>query len=504
MLVCRSNSWPGALLGLMLTSGCATPAEAPSKPATMTKPPPALDVAKVCQIVADVDDAAARGGLVAYRHEAERLGPETHASFAWRLSLATPEERFRAFHDELTSRPQSSTGKLGECLVYASWARMGPQAKQSCAAASAVLGPAAVLAEIGRAQTALTHDKDPALAERIADEGLKTSPTCAALVTLRARARAANTDAVGAREAWREAVSALPTSFRSLTEAALAEERADPSPAGRAAAAALFERALAVAPEHADTLRRFAAATAGVDDVRSLRAYVAAVKAGARDFPTLLAAARLATGLAQGDADVAQAADFARRASEASREDPEPRRLLVQLLARQGAWDEVVVAGNALLDLEADDPTARFALGRAALAKNDIAAAVRHFDGAMRGVTSLDPGQQAALRSDQGALFERLLVEPDKAPKGSASAVASATQQRLQTFWRERVGKKAVTKGGELVVVAETDANGRIVLVDITTDGVGDPELAGAAVAWLSHSVVQGGARRYTMEFAVR
>ncbi len=487
-----------------MSAGCATPVEAPSTAATVTPPPPVLDVTKVCQIVSDIDDAAARGGLVAYRHEAERRGGETHATFAWRLSLATPEERFRAFHDELTARPQAVTGKLGECLVYASWARMGPQARQACDGAAAILGDAAVLAEIGRAQAALTHDKDPALADRIADDGLRRSPSCAALVTLRARARASSADPVVARDAWREAVAALPTSFRSLTENAIAEERADPSPSGRAAAAALFERALAVAPDHADTLRRFAAATAGVDDVRSLRAYTAAVKAGARDFPTLLAAARLATALASSDTDVAQATDFARRATETSREDPEPRRLLVQLLARQGAWDDVVVAGNALLDLEADDPTARYALGRAALAKNDVAVAVRHFESATRGQASLSPDQQAALKSDHGALLKRLLVEPDKTTTGSASTVASATQQRLQTLWRDRIAKRAVSKGGDLIVVAETDATGRIVEVEIKSDGVGDPELAGAAVAWLSRSVVQGGARRYTMEFALR
>jgi hypothetical protein len=38
----------------------------------------------------------------------------------------------------------------------------------------------------------------------------------------------------------------------------------------------------------------------------------------------------------------------------------------------------------------------------------------------------------------------------------------------------------------------------------VKSDTVDDPDVAGAAVAWLSRAAVTGGARRYTMEFAVR
>ena len=88
----------------------------------------------------DADDAAARGGLVAFRHEAERRGDGRHAVFARHLALATPEERFRAFHDELGDRPDSVVGPLGECLVYAGWSRMGPQASKACDVAATALG----------------------------------------------------------------------------------------------------------------------------------------------------------------------------------------------------------------------------------------------------------------------------------------------------------------------------------------------------------------------------
>jgi tetratricopeptide (TPR) repeat protein len=490
-----------AMLGFAVA--CATPPPPPALPPP-PPPPPELDTATICRVVVEAEDAAARGNLVAFRHEAERRGADRHAVFAKHLALATPEERFRAFHDELTERPGSPVGPLGECLVYASWSRMGPQAAKACDIAAAALGPQRVLADIGRSQSALLHDGDAARALALADAGLVAAPGCDAFVVARARARAATSDPATARDAWRDAVAALPGSFRCLTEAALAEERADASPAGRAAAAALFERALAVAPDHADTLRRFAAATAGVDDVRALTAYAAAVKAGARDYPTLLAAARLATALASSDDDVSRAIDFASRASEASREDPEPRRLLVQMLARQGAWDDVIVAGNALLDLEGDDAAAHHALARAALAKGDVAGAVRHYDAANRSLASLDAAAQTAVTTGLQALLTRLLVDPAKAPKGGANVVASAIQRQLQTLWTDRVKRKAVTKGGDLVVVAETDATGRVVAVDIKSDGVNDPDLAGAAVAWLSRAAITGGARRYTLEFAVR
>jgi hypothetical protein len=372
-----------AMLGFAVA--CATPPPPPALPPP-PPPPPEVDTATICRVVVEAEDAAARGNLVAFRHEAERRGADRHAVFAKHLALATPEERFRAFHDELTERPGSPVGPLGECLVYASWSRMGPQAAKACDIAAAALGPQRVLADIGRSQSALLHDGDAARALALADAGLVAAPGCDAFVVARARARAATSDPATARDAWRDAVAALPGSFRCLTEAALAEERADASPAGRAAAAALFERALAVAPDHADTLRRFAAATAGVDDVRALTAYAAAVKAGARDYPTLLAAARLAAALG-----AAVATRSAGRSTspvgpvEAAREDPEPRRLLVPLLARQGAWDDVIVAGNALLDLEPDDAVSPPSPSAGPLlAKGEVAGAVRRYDAAAR------------------------------------------------------------------------------------------------------------------------
>ncbi len=502
LAVCFMSALP--LAAVVILAACATPA-----PPTMPQPPPPpeLDVDRICSIIVDVADASARGGLVARRHALELQGQDDrHAAFGLMLAEATPEERFAAFHRDLQRSPTSVVGPLGECIVYGSWNKMGAQTTKSCDAAAARLGSAAVLVEIARSSSALLHDGDAARAIAIADAALARAPGCAALHVAKAQAIAAQGNVESARDGWRAASQAVPTCFRCLVEAAAAEERVDTGPGGRAAAVPLWEEALKLAPEHPDTLRRFAAATAGVDDSRTRKAYAAAVNAGAKDYPTLLAAAKLSARLAETPAAIDEAIMFARRASEAAKGAPEPRRIVVELTSKIGALDAVIVAANALLELVADDAVAHIALARVAVERGPLASAVIHYGIADRAMAATpgDPALMASLRVERQSLLARLLVDESKLPSGTAAAVAAATQKNLQVLWRERIKTQEANKGGDLAIVVETDSDGHVATTVITADSVGDQMVSAAAVAWLSRATIKGGARRYTLDFALR
>ncbi len=469
---------------------------------------PELDVVKVCDAIVDVGDAAARGALAARRqHHEITASSDRHAAFAAMLALPTPEERFRAFHADSERFSASGVGVLGECLVYASWSKMGPEAARACDVAASKLGPTAVVVEVARAESALLHDRNPQLALTRADAALALAPGCSALHVVRARARAAAGDVRAARDAWAEAATAAPKCFRCLVEQASLEEQVDTGPAGRAAAVSVWERALQLAPDHADTLRRFAAATAGIDDARALRAWEAAIAAGARDYPTLLAAAQIAGRTATSPTEIDVALGYAKRAADVSKQDPEPRRLVVELAVRRGAVEEARTAARGVLDLIADDVLANAALARIAVTSGPLVDAVTGYDAA---VAALDRGAvvdaevATAIRAEQAGLLVRLQVNDAKRPNGTVNAVANATQRALQTLWRDRIAKKNTTKGGTLTIVVESAADGRVLSTQLRTDTVGDQEIAAAAVAWLSRATISGGARRHTLEFILQ
>ena len=491
-----------------LVASCVTPSDTGTVTKQRVEVAPELAVVETCDVIVDVGDAAARGNLVARRHDYEIAAvSDGEAAFGARLALATPEERFRAFHAERLKSPLSTVGAYGECLVYANWPKMADEAKKACAAAAAMPAMSAVLVDVARADSALVHDADSAAAIAIADAAIARSPTCAALHVSRARAIAARGDAVVSRDAWASASAAAPKCFRCLVEQAALEERLDTGPAGRATASSLWERALRLAPDHADTLRRFAAATAGVDDARALRAWEAAVKAGARDYPTLLAVARLSTTLATTPAEYDAAMAHARRAAEAAREDPEPRRLLIESALKKGALDDAAAAARAVLALVPDDVLGNAAMARVAVARGVIVDAVVGYDAAVKALdagAAYDVAGATTIRAEQRGLLERLGVDDSKRPKGSATAVANHVQRALQNLWRTRIKTKGVTKGGVLVVVVETNADGSVASSVVKADAVGDAEVAAAALAWLNRANISGGARRHTLEFTLQ
>ncbi len=491
------------LNGLALAVACAsTPTP---KPTAVVVDDAAADEdvnsARLCRIIADVDDAATRAGLGALRQRFDAApATDRHAVFGAALALSKLEDRFRAFHEDGAAHPDSPVGALGECLVYADW-KLRNESQQACNRARNLLGEHIAPVDVAQVKL-LARTGDPAGAVAAADLALQKAPGCEALHLARAFAVASLGDVEASKAAWGAASEKVAGCFVcSLERAKLLE-----STEGRAAAAGEYERALKLAPDHADTLRRFAASVAGVDDVRALSAYSAAVDAGAKDFATLTAASRLAGRLALTPEQVDKALSFARRAVDAGKTDPDARRLVVQLAMKKGDHAAAETAARALLDLVPDDVVGHIALARAAMETGRLEQAVVHYDLAQAELSAgrtagLDEGTVSAVRAERQGLLAQLMVDEATPPSGSADSVVKVTQRGLQKLWKERV--KQNVSGGTLTVVVETDASGAVVEVLVKEGEVKDAALRAATVAWLRRANIKGGARRYTLDLSL-
>jgi tetratricopeptide (TPR) repeat protein len=486
--------------GVALAVACVT---TPPPPPPTPAPPPQqteLDGARLCKIVVDVDSAAAKNALGVYRLAKER-GGDRHDVFAAALSHSKPEERFRAFHAETEKSPTSGLGPAGECVVYARWG-MAKEATAACANARALLREDAAVVDAALVDVKAVDDAVGAVA--LADAALATAPKCGALLLARARALALAGKDDDAVDAYASAAAAADCFVCHVERARLLEKRAGPS-----AAASAWEDALKLAPDHADTLRRFAASVAGVDDGRALAAYEGALAAGAKDFGTVFAAAKLALQVAQTPTAVARALELATRAADLQKTDPEALRLVVDAALKKGDDAAALAAAEKLLALLPDDVWAHIAVARAALKAGKLETAVLHYDRAQAEFAAgrrggVDDATAAAVTAERAGLLAQLMVDDSATLKGSASAVANVAQKGLQKLWKDRLKKKVVSSGGELTVVLETDASGAVVDVVVKDGAVKDSALRAAAIAWLHKAVINGGAKRYTLDLLLQ
>jgi hypothetical protein len=510
---------PGMLfVGSVLVS-CATappaPAEGPQgtgdvemvDAASAMPTGPELAPARLCRVVADVDDASARNalGVLRLRYDAAAVTDRVDA-FGAMLSRSKNEERFRLFHDDEKTRPLSVVGPLGKCVVYSDW-KMPSQRDVPCRAAAdrlAKLGGDPGL--IGYTDALLQWRQgnlDGALAS--VTTARAAAPSCEALALLRARLMVARgADAATQKQAWADAEAAMPGCFLCAIEIGKLVEAAE----GKLAAAAAWERALKAVPDHPETLRRLATAVAGVDDQRALAAYSAAVDAGARDFATLLAAAKLAAQLATTPAQNERALLFARRAVDVGRSDPDARRLVVDLALRLGDLSTASAAARALLDLTPDDLLGHGALARAAMKAEDYTEAAIHFESVAREAAAgrtgnVDAATLQALNSERAALLAMLGIDESARSEGSPNTIAQNTQRALTALWQKRIEAKQVSGGGVMTVVVDTDKAGRVIDVVIKNDPLKDKMLEAAAIAALRRATIRGGAKRYTLDFTL-
>src|SRR5690606_6884322 len=116
-----------AALLVLAVAACA-PAEKP-KPVAAAKPkPPEVDPRELCNVVAEVEDARARGSLDAVTtslaQRAASSAEDRAAAFGAIFAIVDEQARWKAFKADRDEHPDSALGHLGECFTYAGWKMM--------------------------------------------------------------------------------------------------------------------------------------------------------------------------------------------------------------------------------------------------------------------------------------------------------------------------------------------------------------------------------------------
>jgi tetratricopeptide (TPR) repeat protein len=476
------------------TLGCETPKAVEKKAAPVEAEKLDVDPAALCQVKAEIDDAASRLKLADLRTRLEKdAATDRAARFGALLSIQNEQDRFHAFHDDTEQNPKSGVGPLGECFVYAAW-KMSDQAQGSCQMADDRLRGAAVV-DVARAEL-LRRKGNLDEAQNLIDNALSTDNGCAAALIEAARVQQARGDAEKALASWERARAAWPTCYLCAVEAAKLAEASS----GKDAAVPMWEAALALQPDSAEALKRYGAALAGVDNAKALSAYERAIDAGQNDVATFMGAAQLA-----GD-NVDKGLAFAEKAAALQPNEIDAWRIILALAQKKPDAVKARKAAGEILRLVDEDVPALLVVARDARQNGQLVEAVTRFDAAARAIAGgrtgglLAPDLEAA-RKEHAALLAELKV-PEKAPKGNASAVVSAVQKTVQGLFVERLKKKKGMKG-TLDVGVTVSAAGVVEDVEIVKDTLGDAAVTASVVANLRRATITGGAKRYsfTMDF---
>lgn len=480
-----------ALLGVSLF-GCAT-----AEPEVKAPPPPAapeLDPQALCDAVADVEDARARGEIAAARNrfdERARVAPKDRvAAFASLYAIPDDQKRWKAFRADGERHQESAVAPLGECFTYADW-KMADKAEAPCARA-AERSDGLVLVDIARADL-LLNQGEPGKARGYLEAALAAVPGCVPALTRLGELARADGDVEGALGAWDHALEARPACFSCAASKAKLIEKEQ----GADAAIAAWEAALAIAPDHAPTVKRFAAAEAGRDPEKAFAAYERAISLGVKDFATLLAAARLAEQL--GDDEKALA--HAQAASAVQADDVVAWRLIAALAEKQGKQEDTVAAAEQVLRLSPGDVTAHLTLARLDKAADKWVEALTHYEQAARSEASPDdaPAEQ---REAAGKELEEVLATLMVAKKGATgpvNRVVGAVQRDVRKLFEARL-KQNRGMSGVVEVTVVTDAEGAVQEVEVASDTLGDAQVVAALVGGLRRAKITGGAKRYSFE----
>ncbi|OGQ22053.1 MAG: hypothetical protein A2138_19900 [Deltaproteobacteria bacterium RBG_16_71_12] len=485
----------------MVLAACGTTPE----PAKVVPPPPALpppdvDGAALCQVVAEVEDAVEQGRARELRDRYQAAGAGDRAkSFGALLAVINEQDRFRAFREDGERFPTSPVAPLGLCFVYADW-KMEDQATGVCMTAEASSRGAPIV-DVARARLMRKKGSLDA-ATALVDNALTRDASCVAAHVEAARVHAARGDADRAMTAWQQARTAWPACFLCAVEAArLADASAD-----RASAIPLWEAALAITPGSPVALKHYAAALATSEPHKALAAYQRAVDAGADDLSTLLGGAQLAAA----SGDVVAGLAFAEKAASLQKNEIDAWRLVLALALRrndaaQGDPARAAGAAREVLRLVDEDVPALLVLARQARARGNLVDAVVRYDAAARAIAAgrvagVEAADLEAAKKEHAALLTELHVAT-VAAKGKPETVVRQVQGAVQQLFLERLKKK---KGlaGSLDVAVVVSAAGTVDTVEIVSDSVGDAAVAASVVANLRRAVITGGAKRYsfTME----
>lgn len=475
------------LVSLALGVVACAPAEKVAPVAEKPKPPE-VDPRALCAVVSEVEDARARGTVDAVQAGLEqRASRDRAAAFGAMYSIVDEDARWKAFKAERAARPESVVGHLGECFTYASW-KMADQAKGPCAAADSSLKSLA-LVDVARGDLARALGDEAGAKERY-QAALATDDKCVPALLRLARVEASS-EASAAVATYDRALAAGPKCFSCAFEKAELVEKSQ----GIEAALPVWEAALALAPEHPSTVKRYAAAQAGRDDAAALQAYEKAISLGVNDASTLVAAARLA----EKSGDLEKALVHARAAAKVQPDDAANWRFVATLATGHKDVKGAAAAYSEVLRLVPDDADAHMALARAEAEDGRWVESLGHLEAA---VASLDAPEQAeqkaAADKELAALLEKLLVRKGGA-KGNANRVIAVVQGDVrQVFEQQKKLKKDLTGVVEITVV--TAADGTVQEVTIAKDSLNDAMVAAALVGNLRRATIVGGAKRYNFE----
>ncbi len=415
------------------------------------------------------------------------------------LSKKDENERWKAFDHDRLARPHSVVGPMGTCIVYAGW-KMADQAQAPCDDAERRL-PGNALVDVARADLAqrrgLLDEVDQALARALA-----TDATCVPAHVLRGRVKRAQGDDDAALAAFQAAQGLKADCFECAVQSAeLLEKKQD-----RAGAVVRWERALALVPDHAEALKRYAAALVGgtpspADQQRALAAYEKAIDLGMTDPSTLLAAARLAAPV-----DLDRAVDYATRAAAKREDDVDAWRLVVELQRKKGDGAAVLTAADEVLRLLPDDGAAHLIMARTAASNERWVDAVVHYDAlaktaAQGPVPGLDPAELAAAKAEQKKLATELQIG-ERGASGQADAVVGEVLKTAKKVFADRK-KRRPALAGKVQFVIKTDEAGDVRDVVVKDDTLGDTRIAASIVGNLRRAKIKGGQKSYafTMEF---
>ena len=457
-------------------------------------PAEALDSKALCAIAARVDDAKARNTLPSLHSELETTArTDRVAAFGALHSIGNDKSRWKALKEDGDKHPASAVSPLGQCFVYAEW-KMGDHVKPTCDEA-AQKAPTLALVDVARADFALRERRlDDAIA--LLQGAVQRDGTCVPAIAALARTQALKGDAPAAVAMWERARVAWPQCFYcAVAHAELVEETQD-----KAAAAPLWEQAVALAPDHPDTLKRYAATRAGVDDAAALAAYEKVIALGVEDKATLVAAATLARGTPE------KAIPYLQRALKKQGDDVDGWCLLLALADAKGDPSLADQASSEILRLIPDDAPAHLLRARQSQKAGDLVGAVIHYESALRSIAAgkdgaLDATAVSRARADAGKLNGDLLIE-GRGSQGSASSVVSNVQRTVKRLFAERLKRRPGLKGTVEVAVQTTDT-GSVEDVSISQDTLGDPTVSASIVGNLRRAKITGGAKRYSfaMEF---
>lgn len=452
-----------------------------------------VDPHRLCEVYREVADAAYLGQRLRARKEFEadrRKHPQDRAAvFGELLAIPGENDRWKAFRKDGEANPASGVGPLGECLVYADW-KLADQAKIPCARADEKL-PGAAIVQFARGQLAASSG-DAQAAKAHFEKALSIDPACTPAQLSLAEMHEKSGDLDTAIAGFGAAFDAAPDCITCIASKADLLEQTQ----GIDAALSSWEKLLEIVPDHAQTLKRYAAGLVGKDDARALAAYEKAIVSGSAERSTLLAAAKLANEIG----DINKALDYAERASQMQADDLEMWQFMFSLYQKKDDLTGLERVATEILRFDPANIECRLVLAEQSKSAGRHVSVLDHLEAAVVAASGegADPAMAERARNALSAFLSELGVNPNGI-NGSIDAVIQAVETRARQAFQALKDENPSLKG-RIDLTLTTDKSGKVVQVAIKRDSLGVQRVAASLLADFRRATIQGGAKRYALE----